>query len=81
MVQTNMLEAKTKLSRLVRMLENHDEDVVIIARNGQPVAQLTLIPKKDDARRIGVATSPYPVDDDAFDAWDEEVVDMFGSAL
>ena len=34
MTRVNMLEAKNNLSKLVRQLENHEEDVVYIARNG-----------------------------------------------
>ena len=34
MTQVNMLEAKTELSRLIRLLETKQEDIVLIARNG-----------------------------------------------
>lgn len=47
MTQVNMLEAKSDLSKLIKMLELHQEDVIYLARNGTPVAQLTLIPKKN----------------------------------
>ena len=36
MLQANMLEAKTDLSKLVKMLEEGREDVVYIARNNVP---------------------------------------------
>lgn len=77
MVQANMLEAKTELSRLVRLLETREEDVVIIARNNVPVVQMTLVdlPPKGDSR-IGVAEGQFSVPDD-FDDWDSEVEDMF----
>lgn len=45
MTQVNMLEAKTDLSKLVKMLETRQEDVIYLARNGIAVAQMTLIPK------------------------------------
>ena len=45
MTQVNMLEAKTDLSKLVRMLETKEEDVIYLARNGTAVVQMTLIPK------------------------------------
>ncbi len=51
----NMPEAKTELSRLVRILEIQQEDVIYLARNGMPVAQMTLLPKKPERKRIGVA--------------------------
>ena len=34
LTQVNMLEAKTDLSKLVRMLETKEEDVIYLARNG-----------------------------------------------
>ena len=45
LTQVNMLEAKTDLSKLVRMLETKEEDVIYLARNGTAVAQMTLILK------------------------------------
>ena len=46
MTQVNMLEAKNDLSKLVRMLENKEEDIIYIARNGKAIVQITLIPEK-----------------------------------
>lgn len=34
MVQVNMFEAKSDLSKLVKMLETREEDVIYITRNG-----------------------------------------------
>lgn len=45
MTQVNMFEAKTDLSRLIKMLETEQEDVIYLARNATAVAQITLIPK------------------------------------
>ena len=80
MTQMNMLEAKTELSKLVKMLETKQEDVIYLARNGTAVAQLTLIPKKPASKRIGVAEGKFTVPDD-FDSWDKELEDMFGDKL
>ncbi len=44
MTQVNMLEAKTDLSRLVKMLESRQEDGIYLARNGTAVVQMKLIP-------------------------------------
>lgn len=77
MTQINMLEAKTDLSKLIKLLETEQEDVIYIARNGTAVAQLTLIPKKTKTKRIGIAKNKIYIPD-AFDAWDKEVQDMFG---
>ena len=80
MTQVNMLEAKTDLSRLVRLLETGQEEVILIARNGMPVVQMTLAQKKSVNRRIGVAKGKFTVPD-AFDQWDKEIEDMFGGAI
>ena len=80
MTSVNMLKAKTDLSKLVKLLETGQEEVIYIARNGAPVVQLTLVPKKDVCKRIGVARGKFRVPDD-FDTWDKEVEDMFGGEL
>lgn len=80
MIQVNMLEAKSDLSRLVKLLESKQEEVIYLARNGTAVVQLTLIPKKPANRRIGVAEGKFRVPDD-FDKWDKEIEDMFGGEI
>ena len=79
-MQVNMLEAKSDLSKLVRMLESKEEDVIYIARNGVSVAQLTLIPKTDVSKRIGIAKGKIKLSedfDDAFNSLDEEIAELF----
>lgn len=76
MTQVNMLEAKTDLSKLVRMLENGTEDVIYLARNGKAVVQMTLIPEQPATQRIGVARGAFTVPDE-FDNWDQEIAGMF----
>ena len=80
MTQVNMLEAKTDLSKLVKLLETKKEDVIYLARNGTAVVQMTLIPKKPVGKRIGVAEGKFKVPDE-FEAWDKEVEEMFGGKL
>ena len=80
MTQVNMLEAKTDLSRLVRLLETRQEEVILIARNGTPIVQMTLAQKKPVSKRIGVAKGKFTVPDE-FDEWDKEVEDMFGGTI
>ena len=80
MTQVNMLEAKSDLSKLIKMLELHQEDVIYLARNGTPVAQLTLIPKKNVEKRIGVAEGKFKIPDELC-VWDKEVEDMFAESL
>lgn len=80
MTQVNMLEAKTDLSKLVRMLETKQEEVIYLARNGTAIVQMTLIPKKPANKRIGVAEGKFKVPDD-FDIWDKEIEEMFGGEI
>ena len=76
MTQVNMLEAKTDLSKLVKLLETKQEDVIYLARNGTAVVQMTLIPKKPVGKRIGVAEGKFKVPDE-FEAWDKEVEEKY----
>ena len=77
MIQVNMLEAKTELSKLVKLLESKQEDVIYLARNGTPIVQMVLIPEKSADNRIGVAEGKFKIPD-GFDKWDKEIEEMFG---
>ena len=55
MIQVNILEAKTDFSKLIRQLETRKDDFIIVARNGKPVAKITLINETPVSRRIGTA--------------------------
>ena len=48
MVQYNMLDAKTNFSKLIKSLETNEEDVILIARNGETVAQIIPYKKKKE---------------------------------
>lgn len=76
MVQVNIYEAKTELSKIVRSLETGEESVVFIARNGKPVVQMTLIPGSEHKGRIGAAKGKFKTPEH-FDDWDAEIEDMF----
>ena len=76
MTQVNMLEAKTDLSKLVKLLETKQEDVIYLARNGTAVVQMTLIPQKPVGKSIGVAEGKFKVPDE-FEAWDKEVEEKY----
>ena len=78
MARANMLEAKTDLSKFVRMLESGEEDVVYIVRNNVPVVQMRVIDLPRETQRIGVAKGRFSVPDD-FDEWDDEVAELFGA--
>ena len=75
MRQVNVLEAKTDLSRLMRLLENHREDVIIIARNGKPVVEMKAIQNPPVFKRIGTAKGKFTVPDN-FDDDNEMIAEM-----
>ncbi len=80
MTQVNMFEAKSSLSSLVKQLENGTEDMFAIARNGKPVALLTLITPTYMPQRIGVAGGlRLTTDDWDINEGDEEVAELFGA--
>ena len=84
MIQVNMFEAKSDLSKLIKMLETQEEDVIYIARNGVKVAQITLIQKPDVSKRIGIAEGKMILPDDfdeTFDSLDQEIADMFEEGI
>jgi len=80
MTQVNMLEAKSHLSKLVRDLEQHEEDTVYIARDGKPVVMMIRIPQKEASERFGIAEGVFTVPDN-FDSWDEEIADIFEGSI
>ena len=80
MVQVNMLEAKSQLSALVRQLEEGEQDQVIIARNGHPVAVLISYDSSKVPQRIGIAKGQTFIDEDwDFDEDNEMIARMFGA--
>lgn len=60
MNKINMLEAKTNLTRLVRLLESNQEDEIIICRHGVPCAKLTYFSRKENKIVIGKFNHKYP---------------------
>lgn len=73
----NIFEAKTQLSRLIEAIESKQENEIIIARNGRPVARLVpLVSAIDASARIGVAKNLFLVPDD-IDVNNDEVAALF----
>ena len=79
-MQVNILEAKTKLSSLVRMVETGQEDMVVIARYGKPVVKITVFNDTPVSKRIGIAKGRLktPID---LDRDNEEIAAVFGGVL
>ena len=81
MMQVNILEAKTEFSKLIRLLETRKEDFITVARNGKPVAMITLVNETPVSKRIGVAKGKFTVKGD-FDADNDAIAEsMAGGAL
>jgi prevent-host-death family protein len=76
MAIVNMLDAKTRLSRLVESVETGAEAEIIIARNGRPAARLTPIARGGAGRRIGVAKGKFTVPD-TIDGDDDAIAALF----
>ena len=82
-MQVNIFDAKTDLSKLIKLLENKEEESITIARNGKPVAKL--VPYIDDTvnKRIGIAKGKLgPIM--SWEEWqdlDEEFENMIAGAI
>lgn len=62
-MMVNMLEAKTRLSQLVKEIEMGSEPQILLARNGQPVARIVPLEKKTKIR-FGLAKGEGRVPED-----------------
>ena len=76
MCQVNVLEAKTSFSKLLALLENEEEDEVVIARNGKPVARLVRWTGPEAGARIGTARGLFAAPED-LDADDQFIASLF----
>ena len=78
-MQVNIFEAKTDLSKLIRLLETSQEESITIARYGKPVAKLVPYEKKN--RYIfGVAAGNPDLDIslEELNSMNDEILKMFG---
>ena len=79
-MQVNILQAKTELSRLIRLIETGKEDSIIIARYGKPVVKMTSYSDTPVSNRIGVAKGKLKSPDD-LDRYNDEIAQLFGGSL
>jgi antitoxin (DNA-binding transcriptional repressor) of toxin-antitoxin stability system len=78
MVKVNIHDAKTHLSEHLERLERGDEDVVVICRRNEPIAELRALPKRQaTARRILVADPRFRLSPAFFEPLPDEVIDGF----
>lgn len=78
-MQVNILEAKTELSKLIRLLETGKEDHIIVARHGKPVVKMTVYNDAPVSKRIGAARGRLKSPDD-LDRYNDEIRLLFGGA-
>lgn len=77
MIKVNMLEAKTNLTKLVKLLESKEEDEILICRNNEPVARI-LRYERPKNKRIGIAKGFFgSLDLDEFNSMNEEIAKEF----
>ncbi len=79
-MQVGVLEAKTSLSNLVRIVETGEEDSVIIARYGKPVAKIVVCNDTPVSKRIGIAKGRLKSPAD-LDQYNDEIAEMFEGTL
>ena len=79
MLQVNMFQAKTELSKLIKSLEDEEHQSIVIARNGHPVAKLTLNNGSDTGKiELGKFEGKFHIPDDIDECNDEVLALMEG---
>ncbi len=77
---TNISDAKASLSRLIKLVQETDEPV-IIGKAGEPVAILSAYKKDSAPRKLGGSWEGKVKLSPDFDAVDEEISDDFYSSI
>lgn len=74
MTQYNMLEAKNNLSKICNLLINGEEDYILIAKDGKPIAKI--IPYEETHRKKpGSLKNKYSYKE--VDWFDDEIENLF----
>ena len=74
MIQYNMLEAKNNLSKICHMVKNGQEDYVLIASNGTPIAKV--IPVESTRKKPGYYKNKYKSLSN-IDWFNDDITDLF----
>lgn len=53
-METSIYEGKTNFSKMIQLIIDGKEDLIVVKKNGKPVAQITPINKKN-SKRLGIA--------------------------
>ena len=76
-MQVSILEAKTNLSNLIRLVESGREKYIIISRYGKPVVKMVICNDTPVSKRIGIAKGKLKSPDN-LDQYNDEIAEMFG---
>ncbi len=79
-MQVNILEAKTNLSHLIRMVESGKEEQIVISRYGKPIVKIVVYNDVPTSQRIGVAKGKMKAPED-LDEYNDEIAESFGGLL
>ncbi|MSP62305.1 MAG: type II toxin-antitoxin system Phd/YefM family antitoxin [Myxococcales bacterium] len=78
MIRLNVHEAKTHLSRHLERLEKGDEDVIVLCRRNQPIAEIRALPRRRKTRRpMNLADPRFKLSPRFFEPLPEEVIAGF----
>lgn len=76
MIKLNLHEAKTHLSRHLRELA--PGEVLVLCRRNVPVAEVRLLPTRDDEPRpVGLAHETFSVPESFFEPLPDDLVEAF----
>lgn len=74
----SMFEAKTNLSKIGKMLANHEDDYVIVSNNGKPFLKISLYNENKEFK-IGILKNKYDFKDEP-DWFNNDIADLFDNA-
>jgi len=75
MKTVNIYEAKTNLSKLLKMVQDGEE--IVIAKAGKPIADLTIHKPKKNAIKFGTLTGKIDIKDEDLVGLDPDIQEMF----
>jgi antitoxin (DNA-binding transcriptional repressor) of toxin-antitoxin stability system len=78
MVKLNIHEAKTHLSKHLELLESGEEDVIVICRRNEPIAELRPLTRKTRRRKTIFTRDPrFKLSPRFHEPLPSEIVDAF----
>ena len=76
-MEVSIYEAKTNFSKIIQLLIDGKNDIIIISKNGKPVVQMTLLNKKN-TKRVGIAKKEMEGFDMSLEEFNSIPVEDFG---